>query len=280
MSNRENSYKKAEKTTASGLTFEAVSEGISYTIRKRKQAKRMVLRVSADGRVWVSMPLRGAVKDAEAFFAKNIDFVRSSLAKVSENMPTPQPQSPHSSSAKTLELPLEGVWYPVVITVRETFSMEFFPTHVLFSIPLEYTADEATMRSQALKYWHYRMITHANETLPKRTQEFAARLGETVIRIAIKDQRSLWGSCVKSRRSINLNWRSILFPAEVRDYLIIHELAHLRHSNHSAAYWQHVQECCTKAGLQDFRLSEQWIKKNGRRIMGLRTLLQDKRRAV
>lgn len=265
----------AQKTTASGLTLEAAYDGISYTIRKRKQAKRMVLRVSSDGRVWVSVPLRASVRDAEEFFAKNIEFVRSALVKIQES----KQQQTSPQTAPTLDLPIAGVWYPVVITLREQnatkqFDIELFPTHCVIAVPAKYAGDEAVMRSEAAKYWQYVMIQRANAVLPKRTQELAAALGETVRRIAVKDQRSLWGSCVKSRRSINLNWRSVLFPEEVRDYLIIHELAHLRHANHSEAYWRHVAECCEKAGCQDYRLSEKWLKQNGRRIMSLRNLFQ------
>lgn len=284
--------KSVQKLTPSGLTLEAEYEGISYTIRKRKQAKRIIIRVSHDGRVWVSMPIRAAVRDAETFFAKNIDFVRQALAKSGVVDPPALRESTQqgkniplfgvinteisSSTQQTPELPIAGEWYRVVVSVREHFGMELFPTHILLSVPQQYAESEVVMRQAGLRYWQYTMVKHANAILPKRTLELARELGEQVYRVAIKDQRSLWGSCVKSRKNINLNWRSILFPDEVRDYLIVHELAHLRHSNHSAAYWNHVTECCEKLHLQDYKLSERWIKQNGRRIMGLRNLVPTK----
>ncbi len=269
------------KTTASGLTWEAEYDGIRYQIRKRKQAKRITLRVASDGRVWVSIPLRAAVRDAEQFFVQNLDFVRSSLKKMADKGFFPK----HNSSGNPtlfnnppntppeLLLPVDGVWKRLVIALREQYALEDFPEHVLISVPQQFATNEEMMRSSALRYWQYCMISRANALLPARTQELARTLGESVQRIAIKDQRSLWGSCVKTRRHINLNWRSILFPADVRDYLIIHELAHLRHANHSDAYWQHVDECCQKAQLPPYTLAERWIKANGRRIMSLRNVV-------
>jgi predicted metal-dependent hydrolase len=264
--------KSATRTTPSGLTLHTSYDGISYEIRKRKQAKRITIRVAHDGRVWIAMPLRAAVRDAEAFFAKNIAFVRTALQQAEakrQNIATASKNAP----PEALELPIAGCWYPVVISIRAEFGMEILPTHLVISVPLAHATDEAKMRSAALKYWQFVMVARANEVLPKRTLELATTLGETVRRIAVKDQKSLWGSCVKARRSINLNWRSILFPDEVRDYLIIHELAHLRHANHSDAYWQHVEACCAKAATWEYTKSEKWLKTNGRRIMRLRSLI-------
>jgi predicted metal-dependent hydrolase len=266
------SPKTATKTTASGLTLQASYDGISYEIRKRKQAKRITIRVAHDGRVWIAMPLRAAVRDAEAFFVKNIAFVRTALQK-SETQRQNTAEARKNAPQEALELPIAGVWYRVVVSIRAEFGMEILPTHLVISVPAEHATNEATMRLAALKYWQFVMVARANEILPKRTLELAATLGETVRRIAVKDQKSLWGSCVKARKSINLNWRSILFADEVRDYLIIHELAHLRHANHSDAYWQHVEACCAKAETWEYTKSEKWLKINGRRIMRLRSLI-------
>ncbi|MCU0424688.1 MAG: M48 family metallopeptidase [Candidatus Kapabacteria bacterium] len=238
--------------------------GISYEIRKRRQAKRMSLKVSHDGRVWVSVPMRVSLHDARTFFRTNIAFVQKALdniaAERSQRLALP------SSSEKTHVI-VEGEWLPLSVEAGECFAITFSLTtvrHIVVTVPQEKMLSEAMSRAAALEYWRYCMITRANEVLPKRTLELAQSFGETVRRIAVKNQKSVWGSCVKARRSLNLNWRCILFPPSVRDYLIIHELAHLRQANHSDAYWEQVEQWCP-----DYREAERWLKANGKRVMSV-----------
>lgn len=76
----------------------------------------------------------------------------------------------------------------------------------------------------------------AKEVLPARVQALARRYNLRVGRITIRDQRTRWGSC-SARRSISLNWRLVLLPVALHDYIILHELAHLTHLNHSRRFW-------------------------------------------
>jgi Predicted metal-dependent hydrolase len=101
---------------------------------------------------------------------------------------------------------------------------------------------------------HMRML--ASRELPKRLLELAARHGFVVRRITIRNQRSRWGSCSRSG-AISLNWRLIQTPPFVSDYILLHELAHLKHLNHSAHYWAEVARVCP-----DWRAAEKWLKHN------------------
>jgi hypothetical protein len=74
-------------------------------------------------------------------------------------------------------------------------------------------------------------------------RELPVRHGFTVGRITIRDQRSRWGSC-SPNGSISLNWRLVLMPDHVRDYVLLHELAHLRVPNHSRRFWRLMSELC------------------------------------
>jgi hypothetical protein len=78
-----------------------------------------------------------------------------------------------------------------------------------------------------------------------------------VTRVSVRDQRSRWGSCTIGG-VVSLNWRLILTPESVRDYIIHHELMHLREMNHSARFWACVEEVSP-----DWREAEAWIKRNG-----------------
>jgi predicted metal-dependent hydrolase len=101
----------------------------------------------------------------------------------------------------------------------------------------------------------------ARRELTARTVEFATQHDLTVSRITIRNQRSRWGSCSR-RGTISLNWRLIQVPAFVRDYIILHELMHLREHNHSSRFWKQVESVCP-----DYAVAEKWLKQH-RRLLG------------
>jgi predicted metal-dependent hydrolase len=80
--------------------------------------------------------------------------------------------------------------------------------------------------------------------------------GLTVKKVAVRNQRSRWGSCSR-RGTISLNWRLVQTPPHVRDYIILHELAHLKQMNHSRRFWAEVEKMCP-----DYRTAENWLRKN------------------
>jgi predicted metal-dependent hydrolase len=91
---------------------------------------------------------------------------------------------------------------------------------------------------------------------PPRVLELAAAHQLTVQRVTIRNQRSRWGSCSR-RGTISLNWRLIQTPPYVRDYIILHELMHLRQMNHSARFWREVESVCP-----DYETAERWLKQH------------------
>ena len=94
-----------------------------------------------------------------------------------------------------------------------------------------------------------------------RTHELAAQTNSQISRITIRSQRTRWGSCSR-RRAISLNWRLIQTPQFVIDYIILHELMHLRQMNHSKRFWSEVENVCPT-----WRDAERWIRQHGREIM-------------
>ncbi|MBN2153523.1 MAG: M48 family metallopeptidase [Candidatus Lokiarchaeota archaeon] len=89
---------------------------------------------------------------------------------------------------------------------------------------------------EAVVGWY---VDQAHAVLPRRVAELEAKVGVQPARVSIKDQRTRWGSC-SSRGNVNLNWRLILCPPPVRDYVVIHELCHLKIHSHSASFWNLV----------------------------------------
>jgi len=96
----------------------------------------------------------------------------------------------------------------------------------------------------------------ATTELPPQLLRLATHHGLIVSRVSVRNQRSRWGSCSPSGH-ISLNWRLMLMPPEVREYVLIHELMHLRRLDHSRAFWRLVAHACPR--YQDAR---RWLREN------------------
>ena len=97
----------------------------------------------------------------------------------------------------------------------------------------------------------------ARAELPARLHELAAECGLQVNRVSIRNQRTRWGSCGRDGH-ICLNWRLVVMPSSVRDYVIIHELMHLKRLDHSPAYWRLVAAACPS-----YREARLWLRAHG-----------------
>jgi predicted metal-dependent hydrolase len=103
------------------------------------------------------------------------------------------------------------------------------------------------------------LIVRARRELPPRLLELASRHGLIVSRISIRNQRSRWGSCSRAGH-ICLNWRLVTMPDDVRDYVLIHELMHLRRMDHSPKFWKLVAEACP-----GYKKARAWLRSQGAR---------------
>jgi predicted metal-dependent hydrolase len=98
------------------------------------------------------------------------------------------------------------------------------------------------------------MLARARHLLPPRLLTLAAQFDLDVTHVSVRNQRARWGSCATGGR-ISLNWRLIQTPDEVRDYVLIHELMHLRQPNHSARFWALVARACP-----GYEASRRWLR--------------------
>jgi len=103
-------------------------------------------------------------------------------------------------------------------------------------------------------------LARAKRELPARLLELATRLGLVVSKVSVRNQRWRWGSC-SPRGHICLNWRLVMMPAWVRDYVMIHELMHLRRMDHSRKFWKLVAAQCP-----DYQAARRWLHENGRSL--------------
>ena len=106
-----------------------------------------------------------------------------------------------------------------------------------------------------------RYIAAAKEYFPKRAAYFQQFTGGTYNRITIRDQKTRWGSC-SAKGTLSFNWRLMLAPPSILDYVVVHELCHLTHMNHSSAFWQAVEKVCP-----DYRTARKWLKDHGQELV-------------
>ena len=100
----------------------------------------------------------------------------------------------------------------------------------------------------------------ALERVRERLEFYAPKLGVAFNRVAIRDQRSRWGSC-SAKHNLNFNWKLIMAPPEVLDYVVIHELCHLIEFNHSPRFWRLVE-----GQMPEYESWKKWLKDHGKEL--------------
>ena len=98
---------------------------------------------------------------------------------------------------------------------------------------------------------------YARKIFESRVQYFHQFTGGNYTSITIRDQKTRWGSC-SGRGTLSFNWRLILAPPEILDYVVVHELCHLTHMNHSKEFWNLVESV-----IPDYKIRRKWLKENG-----------------
>ena len=202
------------------------------------RARRYLLRLRPDGTVRVTIPQRGTISAAKDFAARNTGWLEQQFQRLEA-----QPKTPAGWQIGT-EIHFRGVL--VIIEADADGSVRFGTEQIKVT-------DTSTDLRPAIQK-HLRQL--AAKELPTRVMELAAGHSIHVSRISVRNQKSRWGSCSR-RGTISLNWRLIQAPVFVRDYIILHELAHRRQMNHSDKFWQEVERLCP-----DYLPAERWLKQN------------------
>ena len=124
----------------------------------------------------------------------------------------------------------------------------------IFPAPRQYRP--APVRSRRASELSPAARRNARNIILARVKHWAAVMNVEYNRVAVKDQRTLWGSC-SGRKNLNFNWRLAAAPPEALDYVVIHELCHLREMNHSKNFWALVRLACP-----DYSVRRKWLKEN------------------
>ncbi|MBR6510374.1 MAG: M48 family metallopeptidase [Clostridia bacterium] len=108
---------------------------------------------------------------------------------------------------------------------------------------------------------HKLLFKSAKENIPQMVQFYAEKMGVSYNGIRIKSQKTRWGSC-SAKNNLNFNCLLMLCPKNVREYIVVHELCHLKELNHSKRFWKLVETY-----FPDYKIAKLWLKENGKQII-------------
>jgi predicted metal-dependent hydrolase len=223
--------------------------GDSPLIRVSRRARRLSVRVYPDARVEVVVPTRVRAREVELFLAEHRQWIDDKRATALRNRPTPEPFPPASlrlaATLETWRLHLAGGDGRLRLTAAEAQGGGI--------LNVSGRTNNASLRT-ALRGW---LMRAAQARLAPRVAALAAAAGVRYSRVSIRRQRSRWGSC-SVRGTISLNACLLFQRPEVVDYLIVHELMHVKHMNHSARFWQAVERHCPGWRALDRELVQGW----------------------
>ncbi len=227
---------------------------VQYAIRYTNRAQRVSLRISTDQGVVFIVPFvwRLLKLDFDQLLSSRGEWVLQKLKEVEDvRSGTPVFDFKHGSTFSCLG-------NPVKLFVEHDPSARH-GTAILCGGELRLVISDSSQRAVKLLFTAW-CLARAKEVIPRRVAELNAEGHFSYSRIGVRNQRSRWGSCSR-RGTLSFNWRLILAPPNVMDYIIYHELAHLTEMNHSVRFWRIVEH-----HFPGFRQAEKWLKYNGKSL--------------
>jgi predicted metal-dependent hydrolase len=208
-----------------------------------RRARRYILRVRPDGTLRVTVPRGGSRREAEQFVQKHHRWITGERRRVARE------QSPRAW-ADGSEILLRGERVRVSVEERgSSVTIVYGGRRIDARAPVDVRrAVEADLRELA------------REELIPRLRDFAAEHKLEIGAVTVRNQRSRWGSCARSG-NIALNFRLVQMPSQVSDYVLLHELMHLKHQNHSRRFWRLVESV-----YPAFRDAERWLRTVGKTL--------------
>ena len=227
-------------------------------VRESRRARRLAVRVHRTGRVEVVVPPRTSRAAVSAFLAEHRDWIEARReAALRQKLPeTPFPPQRIALPAVYESWRVHLAGGAGTVRIREPRNREEAacedPNDELLVISGD-TGEPAVLK-EALRRW---LMGRAHTVLAGHLADCAREFGFSYRRLSIRRQRTRWGSC-STRGTISLNCSILFQPPEVLRYLLIHELSHTRHMNHSRAFWDCVAHCCPEYRKLDRQLLDGW----------------------
>ncbi len=205
--------------------------------RRRREGLRLT--VKPDGSLKVTAPLRAPMKLVEEFVLANVDWIETQREKARTQLQ----KNPPKQFVAGEKFKFFGVEKTLVIEdgVTSRPRVEAVDEFLVVAMP---NGDRDPLRIQhaLAKFYDAQARLH----LPERVEHFSKEMGVAPSGLSFRRQKTRWGSC-SSLGHISFNWKLVFAPEEVIDYLVVHELAHLVHADHSNRFWdlvkKHDPEC-------------------------------------
>ena len=212
----------------------------------RSKRKTLSLSINENADLVVRAPHRASYDEIQKFISEKSVWIDNKQRLIKARLEDNKNQ--HSRGSQCLYL---GSLYPLKIDNSNVEPISF--NGQMFTI----TNVNRERISLALKSWYKKRFIEV--ALP-RLSYFSDKYKLKVNQVRVKEQKTLWGSC-SSKNNINLNYLLIMAPMKVIDYVIVHELVHTIHKNHSAKFWQKVETI-----MPNYKDARNWLKENGYRL--------------
>ncbi len=226
---------------------------IPYTLIRSPKRRSLCVRIDEAGNVKAAAPLKMAQSFIESFLCKKQDWIFRKSQEAKHRYETVRAKAfDHGQEFLFL-----GRKHRLEISGNSSSrtKLTFNGERWIVDIPCGLTEEEKRfcIRNELVSWYR----GQAEEMLGARTFYFARIMGEEPLKVAVRTQKRLWGSCHSGTKSIHLNWQIILSPLSVVDYVIVHELCHLKVPNHSRKFWNMVAKF-----VPDYKNREKWLKDN------------------
>ena len=216
---------------------------IRVGLKRNALAKRMVLRMARDGGNFIlTLPMRQSLTAAKAFVTASEGWIRQTKAR----------QPPPIAITNGSEITLRGETLFLVTTGK----LRGLVKHDVETKSLHLPGADAHIKRKLVDW----MKQQAEADLSKASRFYAAAMGCQFQRLAVRDQKSRWGSC-SADKSLSYSWRLIMAPPMVLDYVAAHEVAHLLEMNHGPRFWRLVLGHCKHA-----REAKRWLQTHGQSL--------------
>ena len=218
----------------------------SWVVRESRRARRLAVRVFQTGRVEIVVPLRTSRGAVERFVARHRRWIERKRAEALDRSPACEPFPP-----RTIDLPACSESWSIFLAGGEG-RPRLDCSAGLISLAGDWRNGRAVR--QLLRRW---LIARAGTVLGAELERSARELGHSFERVIVRRQRTRWGSC-SARGTVSLNSCLLFQRPEVVRYLLVHELVHTRHLNHSRRFWQCVADHCAEHRALDRELLDGW----------------------
>lgn len=223
---------------------------MQYQLFKSKR-KTIAISFDGDGNLVVRAPYFVRNCEIDAFVESKKDWIEATAVRLAGEREKQKARRLKLENGDVLPYCGEKRVLTVVREDRKRAKVSSTMDRIVLAVP--YEADYECRRS-ALEKWYRR---EAAKIIEERASEYAKELSVSFRGIHMKDTKSRWGSC-SGKGNLNFNWRLVMAPLPVLDYVVVHELCHLRYMDHAAHFWELVAAVCP--AYQQYR---KWLKEHG-----------------